>query len=429
VTKPREEFESLAINKVRGEAPEILRGVWLDVPIYRVEVTVDAQGNVTDVYPLYGNSLLAEAALAAAGKWRFPPQHVNGMPGEVLSAVNVEFENPTEQRRHRLVEVAMQELQQRPDLAVSYYNAGFAYQFDHQFKEATDYFQQAISKAPDWAVAYVALGRAYRALDQADKALHCFLRATTLKTNYYEAFEGCGLIYTRLKRDQDALRSFLQSVEAAKSVRDKLWASRNLVTCYETLGQKKEAADAQMQVARQAARYSAVTRRTAIDTAEEAFLAGAKYGGVDDSTNAQAAFRLAMEIDPLSEPGLLARIMVAGHLRSQNKLDLSTALLKEMVNIANEAIRDYAANKNKYGLGCAYYWRGHALRDLGQLHAGIADLRKAVKYRPDWGEAHLRLAYAYVKVGDLRSAGKEYRISRIVDEYLAREIESASQRP
>jgi len=416
----------LAINKVRGEAPEILKGVWLDVPIYRVEVTVDAQGDVTDVYPLYGNSLLAEAALAAAGKWRFPPQQVNGMPGQVLSAVNVEFENPTEQRRHRLVEVAKQELQQRPDLAVSYYNAGFAYQFDHQFKEATDYFQQAISKAPDWPVTYVALGRAYRSLDQADKSLDCFLRATTLKADYYEAYEGCGLIYTRLKRDEDALRSFLQSSEAAKSVRDKLWASRNLVTCYEALGRKEQAADAQMQVAKQAARYSAVTRRTAIDAAEEAFLAGVKYDRVDDSTNAQAAFRLAMEIDPLSEPGLLSRIMVAGHLRTQNKLDLSTGLLKEMVNIADEAIRDYAAKKNKYGLGCAYYWRGSARRDLGQLHEGIEDLRKAVKYRPDWGEAHLRLAYAYKSAGDLRSARKEYRASRIVDESLAREIESAS---
>ena len=167
----------------------------------------------------------------------------------------------------------------------------------------------------------------------------------------------------------------------------------------------------------------------AIDASEEAFLAAVKYERIEKTKGALDAYRLAMEVDPLTEAGLLARIMVAGYLRRDNQIDRATALLEEMVSMSDDAIRDYAAHNNKYGLGCAYYWRGNALRDLGQLHAGIADLRKAVKYRPDWGEAHLRLAYAYLRAGDLRSARKEYRTSGIADESLAREIDSAIRRP
>ena len=426
VTKPREEFEKLAIKKVNGEMPDILKGVWLDVGIYRVEVTVDEEGNVTDVYPLYGNSLLTESALAAALNWKFPPQRINGRPARVVSAVNVEFQNLDGRKRHGLVAAAKQELQLHPGLAASYYNVGFAYQLDHQYKEASEYFQKTIEKAPNWEVAYTALGDVHRLLDQYEKALDCFLRAARLKDDYYEAYEKCGLVYTRLKRDADALSVFLQGAKVARSVRDKLWAFRNLVTCYEALGQKKAAAEAQMQVAKQAARSSAVTQSSPFDVSEEAFLAAAKYERVDDEKGAIAAYRLALEADPLAEAGLLARLMLAGYLRKSNQLDQATALLEEMIHLTDKAIRDYGANNNEYGLASAYYWRGNARRDLGQLQMALEDLKKAVKHRPEWGEAHLRLAYTYLRLGDIASARKEYQASGIVDPELARALAKKS---
>jgi tetratricopeptide (TPR) repeat protein len=407
---------------VNGETPETLKGVWLDVGIYRVEVTVDEEGNVTDVYPMYGNSLLTESALAAAVNWRFPPQRINGRPARVVSAVNVEFQNLDDKRKRGLLTAAKQELERQPGLAASYYNVGFAYQFDHQYKEASEYFQKAIEKSPNWPVAYTALGDAYRVLDQYDKALDCFLRAAKLKNDYYEAYERCGLVYTRLRRDADALSVFIQAANVAKSVRDKLWAFRNLVTTYESLGQKKAAAEAQMQVAKNAVRYCAVTQRSAIDASKEAYVAAAKYNRVDDEKGATAAYRLAMDADPLSEAGLLARIMLVGLLRKSSQIEQATALLQEMIQLTDEAIRDYAANKNEYGLGSAYYWRGNAHRDLGQLQMAVQDLKKAIKHRPDWGEAHLRLAYTYLKLGDIESARREYHSSGIVDPDLARSL-------
>lgn len=427
ITKPREEFEKLAIKKVRGEMPAILKGAWLEFPIYRVEVTVDSQGNVTDAYPLYGNSLLVEAAVMAARKWKFPPQKINGMPARVLSAVNVEFQNLEEQKRQGLLEIAKQELQRHPESAANYYNVGFAYQIQQQYKEASEYFQRTIEKDPDWPVAHAALGDAYYGLDQYEKALDCFRRAAALKGDYYEAYQKLGWCFKRLRRDADAVSEFLQAAKTAKCVQDKLAAFRNLVTCYEALGKKEEAADAQMQVARHAARYNAVTQRPAIDASEEAFLAAVKYERVAEKEKAVAAYRLAMEVDPLTEPGLLARIMVAGYLRRSNQLDEARALLNEMVRLTDEAIRDYELSKNEEGLGNAYYWRGSAKRELGEAAAAIGDLQKAVKYKPGWGKARLELAYAYLEVGDLKSAQREYRSSGIVDKGFVRKLESRTK--
>jgi Flp pilus assembly protein TadD len=153
-------------------------------------------------------------------------------------------------------------------------------------------------------------------------------------------------------------------------------------------------------------------------------LAGVKYDRVDNTKGALEAYRLAMEVDPLTEVGLLARIMVAAYLRGDSQTGQATALPEEMVNMSDGAIRDYAVHNNKYGLGCAYFWRGRARQELGQLRTALEDLNKAVRYRPDWGMAHLSLAYAYLKVSDVKSARREYRASGIIDEFLTREIEA-----
>lgn len=427
ITKPREEFEKLAIKKVRGEMPEILRGAWLEFAIYRVEVTVDSLGNVTDAYPLYGNSLLVEAAVMAARKWKFPPQRINGMPARVLSAVNVEFQNLEEQKRQGLLEIAKQELQRHPELAANYYNVGFAYQIQQQYKKACEYFQKTIEKAPDWPVANAALGDAYYGLDQYEKALDSFRRAATLKRDYFEPYQRIGWCYTRLKREDDAVNALLQAVEQAKSADDKVGVYRNLVSRYESLGKSIEAADSQMLVAKNAVRCSAVAKRPTFDPSKEAFMAAVAYERLGEKGKALAAYRLAMEVDPLTEPGLLARVMVAGYLRRSNQLDQATALLNDMVRLTDEAIRDYELSKNEEGLGNAYYWRGSAKRELGEPAAAIGDLQKAVKYKPGWGKAHLELAYAYLDVGDVKSAQREYVTSGVVDEVFVRKLESRTK--
>jgi tetratricopeptide (TPR) repeat protein len=216
----------------------------------------------------------------------------------------------------------------------------------------------------------------------------------------------------------------LQAADQAKSADDKVGVYRNLVTRYESLGTKEEAAAAQMEVARYAARCSVVVKHSTLDPSKEAFLAAVKYERLGEKEKTMAAYRLAMEIDPLSEPGLLARIMVAGYLRRSGQQNEATALLNEMVRLTEEAIRDYESGKNDEGLGNAYYWRGSARRELGQFDSAVDDLRKAIKYKPGWGKAHLELAYAYLDLGDVKSARTEYQRSGIVDEVFVRKLGS-----
>jgi tetratricopeptide (TPR) repeat protein len=246
VLKAREEYQNLAIKRLRGEIPDTLKGIWLDIPIYRVEVTADEQGNVISVYPLYGDSLLAEAGQSAAREWKFPPQFVNGKLVRVVSAVDVQFQNLDAERKQGLAELAKKELQEHPDSSVSYFNAGYAYKANSQYKEATEYFQKAVEKAGDWAVGYFALGESYYGLDQFEKAIDSFRQAASRKQDYYEPYLHIGWCNLRLRRDADAVQAFLEAASRSKSADDKVTVYRNLVTSYESLGRKEEAADAQM---------------------------------------------------------------------------------------------------------------------------------------------------------------------------------------
>jgi len=52
--------------------PEIAKRMRI-TGVVRLAVTVDAEGKVTDVKPLSGNSMLSAAAAEAVRKWRFEP--------------------------------------------------------------------------------------------------------------------------------------------------------------------------------------------------------------------------------------------------------------------------------------------------------------------------------------------------------------------
>jgi TonB family protein len=52
--------------------PEIAKRMRIS-GVVRLEVTVDAEGKVTDVKPLSGNTMLSTAAIEAVRRWRFEP--------------------------------------------------------------------------------------------------------------------------------------------------------------------------------------------------------------------------------------------------------------------------------------------------------------------------------------------------------------------
>ena len=68
-------------SRVAPVYPEIAKRMRV-TGIVKLEVTVDADGKVTDVKTLSGNTVLAEAAQEAVRKWKF-------VPGEGSSTLNV----------------------------------------------------------------------------------------------------------------------------------------------------------------------------------------------------------------------------------------------------------------------------------------------------------------------------------------------------
>jgi TonB family protein len=68
-------------SRVAPVYPEIAKRMRIG-GVVRLEVTVDAEGKVTDVKPVSGNQMLSTAAEEAVRKWRF-------VPGSEQSTVNV----------------------------------------------------------------------------------------------------------------------------------------------------------------------------------------------------------------------------------------------------------------------------------------------------------------------------------------------------
>jgi TonB family protein len=70
-------------SRVAPVYPEIAKRMRIS-GVVRLEVTVDAEGKVTDVKPLSGNGMLSQAAQDAVRKWKF-------VPGPEQTIVNVDL--------------------------------------------------------------------------------------------------------------------------------------------------------------------------------------------------------------------------------------------------------------------------------------------------------------------------------------------------
>ncbi len=56
-----------------------------------MQVTVDEQGNVSDVQVLRGHPLLNAAAVNAVKQWKYKPTYLNGHAVPVIATVTVTF--------------------------------------------------------------------------------------------------------------------------------------------------------------------------------------------------------------------------------------------------------------------------------------------------------------------------------------------------
>jgi protein TonB len=82
--------ESKLINKPLPEYPAVAQRMRLSGTVILL-VTIDEEGNVTDIKPQSGHPLLQTAAIAAVKKWKYSPTVLNGEPISIIGTVKVIF--------------------------------------------------------------------------------------------------------------------------------------------------------------------------------------------------------------------------------------------------------------------------------------------------------------------------------------------------
>jgi protein TonB len=82
--------ESLLIRRVEPKYPELARRARISGVVI-LKVTVDEEGDVSEVRVLRGLPLLQEAAVEAVRQWKYSPTYLNGEPVPVSAAVTVIF--------------------------------------------------------------------------------------------------------------------------------------------------------------------------------------------------------------------------------------------------------------------------------------------------------------------------------------------------
>ena len=82
--------ESKLIRKVEPVYPELAKRARVQGSVI-LSVTVDEEGNVSEIRVTKGHPLLDEAALTAVRQWKYSPTLLNGEPVPVIATVTVIF--------------------------------------------------------------------------------------------------------------------------------------------------------------------------------------------------------------------------------------------------------------------------------------------------------------------------------------------------
>lgn len=83
-------LSSRLLKRVEPVYPELARRARVSGTVI-LQVTVDEEGNVTEVRVLSGHPLLDDAAVQAVKRWKYSPTYLNGEPVPVMASVTVIF--------------------------------------------------------------------------------------------------------------------------------------------------------------------------------------------------------------------------------------------------------------------------------------------------------------------------------------------------
>ena len=217
-----------------------------------VDVIVDENGSVTHARATSPNSVLNDAAEAAARIAKFSPAALSTETARVIGVLTYEFVLPrasapanVEAPKNVVSEVKQPETTTDADSSSAIsapvsepssttptlFKQGVAYLESGNFDAAAETLRQSVDEDPEFATAYVKLGLAYSGLRKYKEAVAVFKMAIQIKPDQVdaEAYYQLGNSYSALGKHDDALKAFKQA----------LYVSRAEAISSEELGSRK----------------------------------------------------------------------------------------------------------------------------------------------------------------------------------------------
>jgi TonB family protein len=253
VTHVSEEMlRSAAINLPQPEFPSAAELTGQQGRV-QVQVIVDEKGEVTSAKGASGNSLLNEAAEAAALKARFSPAKFSSDPARVFGVITYDFSRPskvipaavplTVQADENRTATAPNSGTSHPnsDTPVSpgtnsaalsvapgsaasedaghFYTLGLSHLRAGRYSEAVDALRQAVDRNPEDALAYTKLGLAYSALRRPKETVAVLKLAIRIKPQVVdvESYYRLGAAYASLTKHSEAVGAFKQAMSIIRS--------------------------------------------------------------------------------------------------------------------------------------------------------------------------------------------------------------------
>lgn len=238
-------FQGSATRRVEPAYPPLAKAARVSGSVV-VELTADEEGNVISVRAISGHPLLKDAAVAAAGGWKFAPTMLSGVPVKVIGTITFNFNLDLGAADVRTdyskdIEAAKEQLAAEPNSAPLHQKLGELFNADRQPEKAIEELNQALSLGGDSSHVLFALGEAYLATSRFGEATEVYKRA--LRINSPPGFAEIinlrlGQAYLRQDRNDDALEAFKQAVGAYP---DSSAAHYELGMTYLKLGDKQSA--------------------------------------------------------------------------------------------------------------------------------------------------------------------------------------------
>ena len=395
--------------------PELSSGAWLDGQV-NAELVIDGNGNVLEVLPLVGDTLLVQTAVVSMREWKFSPHVVDGRPVKVRTFVSLDATPFDFEKYSNNAKELVRRLSSNSTIsAVDCYNIGFAY---HHWiidrKQAVNWYLKALKLQPDWALALYQLGNAYFRLKDYPNAVSSYRRALEVNPEYFEPAFELIWCYQRHQNHETVVRAIRSASELAVTVAQHRSVHGLAASIYKKQNMKSEVAKELLSELEYTYQFYRTERGGDEFVTEEAYGVAQLFAELGDTLMTKKVYYTAMRYGADTFYGMLSRFALAEQLVKEGAKDEACRLYEEALELRVRAWPD--ENTEETNRAIELLWLGKAHFGLGNYNDAIASYKKCLQHRPDFNYVYLELGESYRFLGDKPKAVENYRKSKMLSE-------------